>query len=219
MYAYTHASLLTLALSLFSFLSLSHVSLSFDFSLSSLLFLISFYLSFSLFFLIYISQDKLTQFVDLGSITNVSTVALDSRLHGYYIHGRSPHGFADVDMATLSSNLQKVRDRARNVHVLPCARFCFVLQMRGERSCGVGAVTCGSGGERQRISLYGESSKFVSRLLVYICAMIAGLVSERATSTVHHADRAPSMCPPFYALILLYLVRCLCGTGWYRYYL
>ena len=40
-------------------------------------------------------QDKLTQFVDLASITNVSTLALDSKLHGYYIHGRSPHGFAD----------------------------------------------------------------------------------------------------------------------------
>lgn len=54
------------------------------------------------------TQDKLTQFVDLASITNVSTLALDSKLHGYYIHGRSPHGFADVDMKALITNLKKV---------------------------------------------------------------------------------------------------------------
>lgn len=100
------------------------------------------------------TQDKLTQFVDLASITNVSTLALDSKLHGYYIHGRSPHGFADVDMKALITNLKKVSVvSSGSVNYLACfpqlqhcstsfiwlAYFYFVGRVRHCRTTWAGA--------------------------------------------------------------------------------
>lgn len=50
---------------------------------------------------------RLLQFVDLLSISNISVFLLDSPFHGYYVHGRSVHPFADTDMTEIGNNMKK----------------------------------------------------------------------------------------------------------------
>ncbi|XP_075694423.1 meckelin-like [Rhinoderma darwinii] len=52
-------------------------------------------------------EDKIKQFADLCSLSNVSVFILTHKCYGYYIHGRSVHGQADVGMETLLDNLRK----------------------------------------------------------------------------------------------------------------
>ncbi|MEE6500410.1 hypothetical protein FKM82_003772 [Ascaphus truei] len=52
-------------------------------------------------------EDKVRQFVDLCSLSNVSVFIMTHRCYGFYIHGRSVHGQADVSMETMLSNLRK----------------------------------------------------------------------------------------------------------------
>ncbi|EGD75904.1 hypothetical protein PTSG_00613 [Salpingoeca rosetta] len=51
--------------------------------------------------------NPLLSFIDLCSLANVSVLIFDSAIHGFYIHGHTPHGFADVDMYTMLVNLKK----------------------------------------------------------------------------------------------------------------
>ena len=46
-------------------------------------------------------------FTDLLSVSNISLIILDQSLHGYYIHGKSPTGNADVTMDELRRTLEK----------------------------------------------------------------------------------------------------------------
>ncbi|XP_028326363.1 meckelin isoform X2 [Gouania willdenowi] len=52
-------------------------------------------------------EDKIRQFVDLCSISNISVLLLSYRCYGYYIHGRSVHGHADANMEEMNSNLKR----------------------------------------------------------------------------------------------------------------
>ncbi|KAM9851613.1 meckelin [Aulostomus maculatus] len=52
-------------------------------------------------------EDKIRQFVDLCSISNVSVLLLTHRCFGYYIHGRSVHGHADTNMEEMNNNLRR----------------------------------------------------------------------------------------------------------------
>ncbi|XP_061078477.1 meckelin-like [Conger conger] len=52
-------------------------------------------------------EDKFRQFVDLCSMSNVSVFVLAHRCYGYYIHGRSVHGHADVSMEAMRANLRR----------------------------------------------------------------------------------------------------------------
>ncbi|XP_034030768.1 meckelin isoform X2 [Thalassophryne amazonica] len=52
-------------------------------------------------------KDRIRQFVDLCSISNVSVLLLSHRCFGYYIHGHSVHGHADTNMEEMNSNLKK----------------------------------------------------------------------------------------------------------------
>ncbi|TPX38641.1 hypothetical protein SeLEV6574_g07708 [Synchytrium endobioticum] len=52
-------------------------------------------------------RHPLLQFVDLCSVSNVSVLLFDEPWHGYYIHGRSVHSYADTDMADLYRQLKK----------------------------------------------------------------------------------------------------------------
>uniref|UniRef100_A0AC35TMU8 GpcrRhopsn4 domain-containing protein n=1 Tax=Rhabditophanes sp. KR3021 TaxID=114890 RepID=A0AC35TMU8_9BILA len=51
-------------------------------------------------------EDPFRNFVDLCSIANISIITLTHALHGYYIHGRSPHGYADTNMGEINKFLQ-----------------------------------------------------------------------------------------------------------------
>ncbi|XP_068995526.1 meckelin [Embiotoca jacksoni] len=55
-------------------------------------------------------EDKIRQFVDLCSISNISVLILSHRCFGYYIHGRSVHGHADTNMEEMNSNLRREFD-------------------------------------------------------------------------------------------------------------
>uniref|UniRef100_A0A8C1J6T0 Transmembrane protein 67 n=1 Tax=Cyprinus carpio TaxID=7962 RepID=A0A8C1J6T0_CYPCA len=52
-------------------------------------------------------EDKIRQFVDLCSISNISVLLLSHRCFGYYIHGRSVHGHADTNMDEMNTNLKR----------------------------------------------------------------------------------------------------------------
>lgn len=52
-------------------------------------------------------EDKIINFVDLCSVSNISVFILMDNQYGYYIHGRSPHGSADIDMKDMIMNLER----------------------------------------------------------------------------------------------------------------
>lgn len=52
-------------------------------------------------------EDKIRQYVDLCSMSNVSVFILENARFGYYIHGRSVHGRADTDMREMHENLKR----------------------------------------------------------------------------------------------------------------
>lgn len=54
-----------------------------------------------------IVQDPILHFVELCSWCNISVMALLEPTYGFYIHGRSPYGYADADMATILQQLQR----------------------------------------------------------------------------------------------------------------
>ncbi|XP_075438837.1 meckelin isoform X2 [Ascaphus truei] len=52
-------------------------------------------------------EDKIRQFVDLCSMSNISVFILSHRCYGYYIHGRSVHGLSDTNMEEMNMNLKR----------------------------------------------------------------------------------------------------------------
>ncbi|XP_013860191.1 meckelin isoform X2 [Austrofundulus limnaeus] len=55
-------------------------------------------------------EDKIRQFVDLCSVSNISVLLLSHTCFGYYIHGRSVHGHADTNMEEMNNNLKRERE-------------------------------------------------------------------------------------------------------------
>lgn len=59
-------------------------------------------------------------FIDLCSITNISVFIFDQRIHGYYIHGESTGGQADVSSMELKGYLDKEsRGESRSRGLIP----------------------------------------------------------------------------------------------------
>lgn len=54
-----------------------------------------------------IVEDKIINFIDLCSVSNISVFILAENQYGYYIHGRSPHGHTDVNMKDMVMNLER----------------------------------------------------------------------------------------------------------------
>ncbi|KAF7632531.1 hypothetical protein Mgra_00008046 [Meloidogyne graminicola] len=54
--------------------------------------------------------DPFRNFMDLCSIANISVLTLTNPLRGYYIHGRSVHGYADTDMLQMNTFLQREKE-------------------------------------------------------------------------------------------------------------
>lgn len=46
-------------------------------------------------------DNPIQQFVDVCSVSNISVLILCMASYGFYIHGRSPHGFSDTDMCSM----------------------------------------------------------------------------------------------------------------------
>jgi len=55
----------------------------------------------------YITELPAQQFVDLCTIAKISIIVLDEQYHGYYLHCRSPHQFADGTMTELVEMLHR----------------------------------------------------------------------------------------------------------------
>ncbi|XP_039494895.1 meckelin isoform X1 [Drosophila santomea] len=54
-------------------------------------------------------SNPLQKFIDLCSLANISLFSLTEPGFGFYIHGRSPHGFADTDMSSMILQLQRTQ--------------------------------------------------------------------------------------------------------------
>lgn len=53
------------------------------------------------------ASTPMNNFIDLCSISNISILVLDEFLHGYYIHGISPNGYAEQSLDELLESLNK----------------------------------------------------------------------------------------------------------------
>ncbi|XP_071496819.1 meckelin-like [Diadema antillarum] len=67
------------------------------------------YLFYTLFYERFV-EDALRNFVDLCSMANISVFLLMQSNYGYYIHGRSVHGFADTSMKEIKQQLKREED-------------------------------------------------------------------------------------------------------------
>ncbi|CAL7951021.1 unnamed protein product [Xylocopa violacea] len=52
------------------------------------------------------TTNRMQEFISLCSTANISVFILPFNYYGFYIHGRSVHGFADTDLPTLINNIQ-----------------------------------------------------------------------------------------------------------------
>eukprot|EP00057_Strongylocentrotus_purpuratus_P027643 XP_011682117.1 PREDICTED: meckelin [Strongylocentrotus purpuratus] len=55
-------------------------------------------------------EDVLRNFVDLCSMANISVFVLSQNNYGFYIHGRSVHGFADTNMKEIKTQFKREED-------------------------------------------------------------------------------------------------------------
>uniref|UniRef100_A0A182MCG5 Meckelin n=1 Tax=Anopheles culicifacies TaxID=139723 RepID=A0A182MCG5_9DIPT len=55
-------------------------------------------------------ENAIQQFIDVASIANISVFILSMESYGYYIHGRSPHGFSDTDMCSMIMQFKREED-------------------------------------------------------------------------------------------------------------
>ena len=79
-----------------------------------ILILLKFFMRFVIFDKFY--KQKIVQYIDTLSISNISLIILDEPGHGHYIHGLSSHGYSDINMKELNENLRK-------------EEVCFVLMI------------------------------------------------------------------------------------------
>lgn len=52
-------------------------------------------------------KNSIQQFIDICSLANISIFIYQNNSYGYYIHGRSPHGFSDTDMCSMMLQFQR----------------------------------------------------------------------------------------------------------------
>jgi hypothetical protein len=52
-------------------------------------------------------KNRMLQFIDLLSLSNISLIIFDENYHGFYVHGRSVHPYADTDIVDIAHNLSK----------------------------------------------------------------------------------------------------------------
>ena len=51
--------------------------------------------------------DAVADFLDLITISNISIVCFNSKIHGYYLHGQNNTGTSEGDFLELKKNLKK----------------------------------------------------------------------------------------------------------------
>lgn len=101
----------------------------FAISISIYLLLIGVQLMFRIFIYERYIEYKLQQFIDLCSMANISMFILQYPLYGYYIHGRSVHGFADSDLKTFYDQLKREEDDLCAHRGLEASSDCQTFQV------------------------------------------------------------------------------------------
>ncbi|CAF2968602.1 unnamed protein product [Rotaria sp. Silwood2] len=81
-----------------------------------------------------IVEDKIINFIDLCAVSNISVFILDENYHGYYIHGRSPHGMTDVNMKEILINLHREENRMSGTRGLQNSSDDQIFIMKINRS-------------------------------------------------------------------------------------
>lgn len=89
------------------------------FSLSIIPFLVAWF-QYLLYMLVYqrFLSNRILNFIDLCSVSNISVFILDEISHGYYIHGRCPHGRSDVNMRDIRMNFYRENHRMTSMRGL-----------------------------------------------------------------------------------------------------
>jgi meckelin len=75
--------------------------------------------------------NRIYNFIDLCSLSNISVFILDEPHHGYYIHGRSPHGKSDVNVKDILINFNREKRQITGTRGLPNGSNdqLFILKM------------------------------------------------------------------------------------------
>lgn len=84
-------------------------------------------------------------FVDFCTIAKISVIVLDERYHGYYLHCRSPHQYADGTMTELVSMLHKEEAGLtvdRSLEGAPPDVQTFQIFMSGKLRCSGDSRLC-----------------------------------------------------------------------------
>ena len=84
--------------------------------------------------------DHFRSFMDLCSMCNISVMALTQANHGYYIHGRSVHGYSDVNMKQINDMLQ--RERVRLFDFITTARTISPASAAWSRAPSTSRTSC-----------------------------------------------------------------------------
>lgn len=117
----------------------------------------------------------LQQFIDVSSIANISVLILSMDSYGFYVHGRSPHGFSDTDM--LSMIMQFKREE--------------------ENLCGHRGLLAGSEQQTYTILAPRNLRNFYEKLIM-------PLHNNKHTNYHHHHDNTKKFENNFEKIILTY---------------
>jgi meckelin len=79
-------------------------------------------------------EDRVLNFIDLCSLSNISVFILLYNQYGYYVHGRSPHGATDVNMRDMIGNLDRESKQMSGTRGLQTKSDDQLFIMRIERS-------------------------------------------------------------------------------------
>ncbi|ESO89760.1 hypothetical protein LOTGIDRAFT_192673 [Lottia gigantea] len=87
----------------------SEMSYVFRYAIASLIYILVAIVQYIFFSFIYerFVEDKVQQFVDLCSMSNISVFIMSNARFGYYIHGRSVHGRSDTNMREMYDMMKK----------------------------------------------------------------------------------------------------------------
>ncbi|KAL7674077.1 hypothetical protein ACOME3_000356 [Neoechinorhynchus agilis] len=75
-------------------------------------------------------KDRFYNMIDLCSVANISILLLSERLHGYYIHGRSPHGSTDVELFEILNNFKNEKENLCSQRGLVIGNATQVFELR-----------------------------------------------------------------------------------------
>lgn len=67
----------------------------------------------------YVEENPSNHFIDLCTILKISVLFMDAKYRGYYVHGNSPHEFADTHMEQLALQLSQEASNVRTGRSLP----------------------------------------------------------------------------------------------------